>query len=175
MRKIIIIGTLHAGLTPENELKEVLEKYSPDQLLVEIVEEDVKKEKFDSYPPEMIFVYKWAKKNKIKVNGFDSKIDVFSKGMAEEDNEKVIQEQKILMNNLNLKWKDMNKAENLKKLDTDSAKKLVDPEKEAKRESEMLKNIKKSMIRGGTIVIITGCGHLEFLERHIKDAIFPFR
>lgn len=75
----------------------------------------------------------------------------------------------------NLTWKDMNKSNNLKTLNTDSAKKLVAPEKEAKRESEMLENIKKAMIHNGTILIITGCGHLDFLRRHVKDALSPFK
>ena len=173
MRKIIIIGTLHAGLTPENELKEVLEKYNPNQLLIEIAEEDIKNREFYSYPLEMVFAYDWANKNKVKVNGFDLKIDVLRKGMKEEDNQKVIEEQKKLMNNFS--WKDMNKAENLKKLDTDSAKNLVDSKKEEKREFEMLKNIKNSMIDNGKILIITGCGHLDFFEKHIINAVFPFR
>ena len=69
----------------------------------------------------------------------------------------------------------MNKAENLKKLDTDSAKNLVDSKKEEKREFEMLKNIKNSMIDNGKILIITGCGHLDFFEKHIINAVFPFR
>lgn len=173
MRKIIIIGTLHSGLTPEDELKEVLERYNPDQLLIEIAEEDIKNGKFDFYPPEMIFAYNWAKKNKVKVNGFDSKMDVLRKGMTEEDNQKVIEEQKKVMNNFT--WKDMNKTETLKKLDTDSAKNLIDHKKEEKREFELLKNIKDSMIENGKILIITGCGHLDFFEEDIRNAFFPFR
>ena len=50
MRKIIIIGTLHVGLTPDNELKEVLEEYNPDQILVEIDEKDLGKKKFLQSP-----------------------------------------------------------------------------------------------------------------------------
>ncbi|MFH1972091.1 MAG: hypothetical protein ABIJ18_01295 [archaeon] len=173
MRKIIIIGTLHAGLTSKNELQKILEKINPDQLLVEIAEEDIKNGKFDLYPPEMIFAYKWGKKRRINVNGFDSKINVIRKGLTEEDNQQVIKEQKKLMQNLN--WKDMNKSKNLKKIKTNSSKKLIDPIKEAKRESELLKNIKKTMIPDGIITIITGCGHLDFFSKHIKGAILPLR
>jgi hypothetical protein len=173
MGKIIIVGTLHAGLTLENELEEVLERYNPDQLLVEIAQVDIENGKLDSYPPEMVFAYNWAKKNKAKVNGFDSKIDVFRKGITEENNQKVIKEQKKLMKNLT--WRDMNKSENLKKLDTASAIELIDPEKEEKREFEMLRNIQNLMLGMGTILIVTGCGHLDFFEKHIKNAIFPFR
>lgn len=173
MRKIIVIGTLHAGLTPENELKEILVKYHPEQLLVEIAQTDIKNGKFDAYPPEMIFAYHWAKKKKIKVSGFDSKIDSLRKGMTEEDNMGVIEEQKKLMENLT--WKDMNRAKHLKKLDTASAQNLVDLDKEEKREFEMLINIKKAMIDQGTTIIVTGCGHLDFFKKHMKSAIFPLR
>ena len=42
-RKIIVIGTLHAGITPNNELKAVIESFKPDQLLVEIANDDITK------------------------------------------------------------------------------------------------------------------------------------
>ena len=86
MRKIIIIGTLHS-YTPSNELKEILEKYKPNQLLVEITQENINKNNFKSYPEEMVFAYGWAIKNKIKVNGFDSTINVFMEGKTEEANQ----------------------------------------------------------------------------------------
>ena len=176
MRKIIIVGTLHAGLTPEDELKEVLEKFNPDQVLVEIIQKDIDNKKFDSYPSEMIFAYKWANNKGIKVRGFDYKINVLKEKMTEEDNKKVIEEQKELIKKTGkFDWKDMNKEENLKLLKIESAERLVDPKKEKKREIEMLENINKVMISKGVVVIITGVGHLGFFRKNIKDALFPFR
>ena len=64
MQKIIVIGTVHGGFTPDEELKEVFEEYSPKQLFVEVAEEHVKKNKLKDYPPEMIFTLRWAKENK---------------------------------------------------------------------------------------------------------------
>ena len=49
MRNIIIIGTVHSGFTPNKELEEVLEKYHPKQLFVEIAEEDVTKNKLKNH------------------------------------------------------------------------------------------------------------------------------
>lgn len=43
------------------------------------------------------------------------------------------------------------------------------------RKNEMLKNIQNNIIKSGTAVIITGVAHLDFFERNIKDAVFPFR
>ena len=51
--------------------------------------------------------------------------------------------------------------------------KFVDINKLNKRQSEMLDNINKSMIGEGNILIITGCGHLEFFRKNLKSALFP--
>ncbi len=173
MGRIIIIGTLHAGMTSEKELKVILEKYNPYQILVEISQKDINNGAIDSYPSEMIFAYRWAKNRGKKINGFDAKINTLKAEMTEEDNQKVIEEQKKIMENFS--WKDMNKPENLQMLDTDSEKNLIDLDKEIKRESEMLRNIRNVIVKKGIVLILTGCGHLDFFEKNIKDAIFPFR
>ena len=172
MRKIIIIGTLHLGLTPNKELREVLDEIKPDQLLVEINERDIKNNNFKKYIPEMVFAYRRAKKKKISVSGFDSSINVLSQGMTEKDKKRIIQKQKRLAKGHN--WKDLNKEKYLKLL-RGSEEGLIDWKKEQKREEKMLQNIKKAMQPNGKIVIVTGCGHLSFFEKSIKDAVFPFR
>ena len=173
MKKVIIIGTVHAGSTPNKELKKVLEKYKPDKILVEIAQTDIRNKKIKSYPSEMQFTYNWAKKVKIKVNGFDSEINVFAKGKTEKDNQKAIKEQEKILRKFT--WQDMNKEKNLKLLDIPSAMTLVDKKKAKKREIEMLKNVKKEILPKGKTVIVTGAGHLSFFKKHIKNAIFPFR
>ena len=173
LRKIIVIGTLHAGITPNNELKEVIESFEPDQLLVEIANDNIVKNNLSSYPPEMIFAFEWAKSNNVKVAGFDSKINVFRGGVMPKDNQAMIEKQKKLIKKLS--WKDFNKIENEKLLDVDGLDELIDQDKESVRENDMLKNIEANIIESGTIVVITGTAHLNFFERNIKDAIFPFR
>ena len=74
-----------------------------------------------------------------------------------------------------LSWKDFNKIENEKLLDVDGLDELIDQNKERVRENEMLQNIEANIIESGTIVVITGTAHLNFFERNIQDAIFPFR
>jgi pheromone shutdown protein TraB len=172
-RKIIVIGTLHAGITPNNELKAAIESFEPDQLLLEIANDDIVKNDLSPYPPEMIFAFEWAKSNNVKVAGFDSKINVFREGVMPEHNQAIIDKQKKLIKKLS--WKDFNKIENEKLLDVDGSDELIDQDKERVRENEMLKNIEENIIENGTIVIITGTAHLNFFERNIKDAIFPFR
>ena len=129
--------------------------------------------KLDSYSPEMVFAYTWAKKKKVKVSGFDSKMRILKTGMTKEDNQKVVDDQKMLMKNYS--WKDMNQMKYLRRLNTNSAQNLSDSKKEEKREFEMLRNINTLMINEGKILIITGCGHLDFFEKQILSALFPFR
>lgn len=109
----------------------------------------------------------------IEVFGFDSGVDTFREGVTREDNQAIIEKQDRAMENLS--WKDFNIEENNKLLDVEGIEKLIDPEKEKMREMEMLKNIQNNIIENGTVVIITGAGHLNFFEENIKDAIFPFR
>jgi len=75
----------------------------------------------------------------------------------------------------NLTWKDFNKKENEKLLDVEGISEIVDSNREKAREIEMLNNINKYIIENGTVLIITGTAHLNFFEKNIKTAIFPFR
>lgn len=174
MKKVIIIGTIHGRFTPNRELKEVLEKYSPDQIFVELAEEDVAKNKLKRYPSEMIFALHWAKKNKVKVNCFDVTGSVLRKGITKYEIKTLIKEFNKLIKDSKFTWKDMNKGEKLKILDTPNYLNAFNPEKEKMREMKMLANIKKAMLKSGIIIIITGAGHLAFFETHLKGAEFPF-
>ena len=131
MQNIIIIGTLHAGLTPNKELKKIFSEYKPTQILVEINQDDLDKNDISKYPPEMIFTYRWAIKNNIKVNGFDSKINVFREGVTGNDNQKLIEEQEKLIKNYS--WRDFNKIEKEKLLDIGD---ITDPAKEKKEKTK---------------------------------------
>ena len=142
MRTIIIVGTLHEGLTPTDELQEILEDIDPDQLLVEIAKEDLQNEILGKYPEEMVYAYKWAKKNNVQVNGFDSSINILKRGTTKEDEERVVKGVKKLLKGYT--WKDMNKGE-CQKMIGQLIVGLIDPLKRKKRQQEMLQNIKKSM------------------------------
>lgn len=170
MRKIIIIGTLHAGLTPNRELEKIFIKYKPTQILVEIAASDLENQQINQYPPEMIFTYQWAIKNNVKVNGFDSKINTLRKGVTEKDDQKLLTEQKKIISKYS--WQEFNQIEKEKLIDIGN---ITDPEKESERENEMLNNINQAIIKEGVILIITGCGHLNFFEQNMPNAILPFR
>ena len=171
MREIFIIGTIHdKNLMNIKELTEILEKIEPDQLLIEIEEEDLNHESFyyKPYPNEMVCAYYWAKDNKIKVNGFDYDICVL-KNISKRKLDKVLI-------NINKKikgfdWKEFNKKENRRFFHEDDEK-SIDKKKWIKREKIMLTNIYNKMVKNGKIVILTGVGHLDFFEKNIKGAKF---
>ncbi len=173
MKKIYIIGTLHGNCTPKNELEDILENLQPNQLMIEISQKDIENKNFKNYPDEMVFGYNWAQKNKILVFGFDSDISELAKGKTDQDNQTVMDLQKEIIDKYD--WKDFNKEEYLKLLDVPGAKKLVDKERAKQREQEMLKNIQRNLASEGTIAILTGCGHLDFFEKEIPEAIFPLK
>ena len=117
MQHLIFIGTLH-GITPKEELIKILEQQEPNQLLIEIAQEDIDKGAVDSYPPEMIDAYNWAKAHNIQVFGFDSKINVLAGGKTKEDEERISKEQDEIIKKYN--WKDFNKEEYDELLNTKS-------------------------------------------------------
>ncbi len=172
MSKIIFIGTLHAGLTPHEELRQVLEQYEPERILLEIVQSDIQKGTLDKYPDEMIFALAWAHKNYIEVQGIDSPIDVLASGKTDDDNKLVIAEQKEILNKYS--WKDANTREVNEKLNTGQVKTLIDPIKNQLRERDMLKNLQRVIDNDKKTIVLIGAGHLSFFQRHFPDALFPF-
>ncbi len=173
MQKIVIIGTLHGEYTPKKELEEILNFYSPNQIFVEIYQGDINKNYLEKYPQEMIFALNWARSKKVELSGFDSEIDIFKGGFSASKNQKIIDQQKPVLNKFN--WKDFNKKEIFNKINSLAEKKFIDSAANFIREEEMLNNIKKKIIPDGVVLILTGCGHLDFFEKKIKKADFPLR
>lgn len=172
MQKTYVIGTLHGGLTPEHELEAELDKLQPDCLLIEIHQNDIEAENIQEYPPEMIFAYNYGKSKGIPVYGFDSKTEMFKDNFTDANNNSLLLQQKKLMKDFS--WRDMNKSKNDEIIE-EPMRPLIDRSLWEKREKEMLKNIRKYLPKSGTAVILTGTGHLDYLEKHLKEAKFPYR
>ncbi|NTW75990.1 MAG: hypothetical protein HGB34_03755 [Candidatus Moranbacteria bacterium] len=170
---ITIIGTLHAGFTPEAELRAIIERYRPDLVLVEIVQEDIDSRNISDYPPEMVFAYRWAVENGVSVKGFDSKIDTFRGGFSKERNDEIVRKQGEIIAKHD--WKDFNRPEIDGLLDIRELADSIDPELEAEREALMLKNIRESIGDASAVLVLAGCGHLDFLEKAMPDAVLPLR
>jgi hypothetical protein len=172
MRKIIFIGTLHAGLTPKNELGKILDSLKPDQLFIEIPPEAVDNKRIFAYPDEMIFALRWAKRNRILVSGFDANIEIIKKGKTEKDSRAVLRKQKMIIKKYG--WRNFNRERFSELLDKE-AKDLIDLRKWRLREEKMAKNIAAELIKSGTIIILTGVSHLSFFEKKFRRAEFSFR
>ena len=171
-KTVIIIGTLHLNSTPHRELEEALKSLKPTQLLVEITQKDLRTGSIASFPDEMVFAAQWAQKDNIPVAGFDSLIRVKKEGVRKEDERRVIEKEANLLQRYS--WKDMNRERTYKKLES-VGKLIIDQQKWDLREKEMLKNITSVIAPTGTVVVLTGVGHLSFFEKVFPDALFPFR
>ena len=171
MQEIIFIGTIH-GFTPIKDLKDIFEKYKPKQIFVEICQGDIDRNKISQYPKEMIEAYNWAKKNKIKVKGFDFSANVLVKRKTDEDNKKLIERQEKIVKKYD--WKKFNKSKFLELLNKNEDN-IVDKDKFRLRQEKMFENIKKNLTETEITIIMTGAGHLTFFESKFPHAIFPLR
>jgi len=159
----------------KKEIESILNKINPDQVLVEIDREiNLKSSQIKKYPKEMIFAYNWAIKNNKKVDVFDTnKYRQIKKGITKKE---LNQAGRIFLKIFKgYDWKQMNcnlkeRAE-YKKIES----KILDLKEVNARRKVMLKNIRKLSIKNGTVLILTGASHLDFFQKNIKGAIFPFR
>lgn len=180
MKKVIIIGTIHLRWTPKEELWEVLSDLNPDQVLVELSDEELHvRPRSASIRDEMFFAYDWAVEHNTLVNFFDTEDSPLKDGITGEEPEFVEHELKCKELLKNYSWKDLNKREpwrisEVKELEDVIIEKYFDVEKSIEREQKMLNTIVDKLIEG-TNVIVTGAGHLSFFEKEIPDAILPFR
>jgi len=170
MPEIIFIGTLHCGFTNEKELEKIILDINPDLLLVEICQEDIKRDKISQYPKEMIFALNLAKKNDISYEGFDSSISILKKGISSKDEKKVIDLQEKIIKQFS--WKEFNKS-NLNNKLSEISKDIIDMKKWNQREHKMKSNIKNIIPEKGAILILTGTGHIPFFKKEFPNAKFP--
>ena len=171
MRKIIVIGTIHNYPSCRRQLKQILKKLNPDQVLVEIIDADLKKRKFKNYPKEFIDAYEWAVKNKKIINGFDVPIRI-EKPFFKKELRQINRDMANVISKHD--WKEWNKS----KYDDEIyglTKNVIYVKKHKLRQRKMLVNIKRTMIPRGKILVLTGIGHLNFFERYLKIADFLFR
>jgi len=132
MVSLIFIGTLHYGITPEDELIKLLENLKPSLLLVEICQEDIETNNIQEYPDEMKAALKWAANKHVVVRGFDSKIEPLRKDASSEDIKSLNDEQMTIIKRHD--WKDFNRVSLIKTLRTKSWHKVIDESKDIQRE-----------------------------------------
>lgn len=179
MKEIIVVGTIHLNWTPKEEIEDVLAELKPDQLLVELSPNELKRSRHESIRDEMFFAYDWAKNNNIPVAVFDIEQSGLKEGVTGKEPEFIEHEMKSMDLLKNYSWKDLNKIEpwqisEIASLEKEIEEKYFDKEKSKQREFQMLKNIKEKLIDGRNVVV-TGAGHLTFFKEHLPEAKLPFR
>lgn len=129
---------------------------------------------------EMGFATTWASTKSIPVGFFDTGMSVLKEGVSEEDPEYQELVNREIWEAQAFSWQELNKKEPWKKgrladVQWEFWRKYIDPHKWEVREEKMLENIKRLKIPQGTVLILTGAGHLDFFERELPEAEFPFR
>lgn len=169
---LIFVGTLHTMLPgAESELRQVLETFNSDHLLLEIDNNDLSEGKIGAYPREMQFAAEWARSAGRPVFGFDFSINVRKNGVTKNQEDEIFQKQLKAL--IGKSWKDANK----RVMDQvgDLALPLIDLKKWTLREETMAKNIEKYRSQSGPTLVLTGASHLTFFEKSFPTASFPFR
>ncbi|MEK7659723.1 MAG: hypothetical protein AAB343_00805 [Patescibacteria group bacterium] len=178
MRTIYIIGTLHLGYVPKDELYHELDKLRPDFLFLELPNVPIEQIKANAdLRDEMISAYEWAIKNSVPTVFYDADTKILREDV--DTSSPIFQEnldfQRRILDSGQYSWKDFNNEETLHILDTPTQHLVSDPAKEEEREHRMLEKINQHMISKGTVLILTGASHLYFFEKNLPQAIFPFR
>ena len=176
-RKIYVIGTVH-NMMPRRrqELQAILEEINPDQILVEIVDEDLLSGNLGKYPKEMVYAYRWGISHQKKVRGFDAPIDVVKKSISPEELKNAENEAFGIFEESGLTWKDLNRVDHRHVEEFERLQqRVIDYAKLKARYDEMLENVGRAMIKRGIVLILTGAGNLELFEGNMKEAIFPLR
>ncbi len=175
MRKIIVIGTMHRMMPQaEAEFATLLEQYSPQQLLVEIDNDDLQRNQINDYPKEMIFAVKWAKERGLPVLGFDCKINTSRVGIDPDFEEQVIERQLKVLGNRS--WIELNVSSVNRELEqVDGFDSLVDKDAVILRHKVILENARQRAATEGVIVLLTGCANLDVFDGQLEDSVLPLR
>ncbi len=180
MKEIIIIGTLHGGHTPKDELEEVLNTINPDKVLIELSPEELHdRPREDSFSDEMFTAYDWAINNSKQIDVFDVENNSLKEGVTGKEQEFIELQTKYQEFLKQYSWKDLNKQEpwidsGVAEMENFVIEKYFIEEEEKKRDFSMIQNIKEQLI-DGVNVVFTGTGHLTFFKEQIPEAKLLFR
>jgi len=167
MSQLYIVGTAH---NPADDLESVVRSIRPKQLLLEIVDEDLTQEHLEDQLPEMVEMYHFAKRQGIIARGFDARVDIIIPTVTDED---LLYADRVARKHSTLGFRELNKRQYDAVWET-IAKMVINSEAHAQRQDAMVENIRQMRIPGENL-LFCGIGHLQYLERNIPDAIFPFR
>ncbi len=153
----------------EKELESILESLDPNSVFVEISPEDLRSNKIEGYPLEMIFALKWGQRNSKSVFGFDCSIETKSEKIDEETRKNLISQ--YLDYRKGRSWRDLNDPR-VARNGISMTLATHDPDKLSQRRSCMKQNILRTLPSGKTLVL-TGGFHSEYFRGEFGNANFP--
>lgn len=179
MKKVIILGTIHLGFTPKDELIKEIEKYKPDQLLIELTEKEVKEGQENSIRDEMFYVHEFASSSAIPYVLFDTDEDTLKDGITGTEPDFLLMEEKVKQVLVGSDWKELNEAhpwlqKDIKEIEDRIVTTYFDTNRMKMREIKIAQNIRENLIEG-TNVVITGCGHITHLLQDLPGSVAPLR
>ncbi len=167
MSQLYIVGTAH---NPADDLESVVRSIRPQQLLLEIVDEELRRGELEDQLPEMMAMYHFAKGQGILVRGFDARVDIIIPIVTQED---LLYADGVARKYGTLGFQELNKRQ-YDEVWEKIARMAINPEAHAQRQGAMVENIREMRMPGDNL-LFCGIGHLQYLERTIPDAVFPFR
>jgi pheromone shutdown protein TraB len=182
MRTIYLVGTFHGGLTPHNQLADMLFAINPSQIFVELTMDEVRdigsKELFRD---EMVYVYNWAQEHSTPVFRYDVENDILMQGVtgSEPEFQKLSLQQKDIIEQYS--WVELNYPENwnisdeFMKIEEEIQNKFINKDKCLEREQAMVREIHNQIDNTGTIVVLCGTGHLRFFKENLPDSVLYFK
>lgn len=179
MKKVILLGTVHGDFTPRKELIKEVEKHKPDQLFIELTQQEVSNGKEESIRKEMFYVLEYAIENKIPYILFDIDESCFKDEISENEIEQASDWGEILEYFNKFSWQELNnrapnEIKKIKELKEEDIDKYFDRAKIKSRESKIEKNIITELI-DGTNVVVTGNAHLTHMLSGIPNSFAPLR
>lgn len=172
MKQVILIGTVHLGLTAIDELTEEVLSHKPDRVLIEA-------DKDGNGAQEMQLLLSWCKNNNIEYRCFDESLPA-EKESGRPNPEELESFTKEIKDKLSsVSWKDLNNrsvwestgAETINQAFTE---KFYDANKIKDRNKLIDQNI-PPLLAEGINVIVTGAGHLSHLLESIPGSVAPLR
>lgn len=170
MRKIYIVGTSHQKITTEykRELNYLFSKINPDQIFVEKLKIELSQKKFRDDRPEMKIAYDWSLKNNKLVNAYDYKQSIIRRGVENSEIDRANVQLTKITNSIG--WKELNEFNNIEIIKNILVP-LLDENKYKNREDHMLRNINKTILSNGRILILCGTLHVPFFKSKFKEVI----
>lgn len=167
-------------LTRKNDLRRILEEIKPDQLLLELPEEAGARVEAARHSDEMAFADRWARTKGVSTGYFDVDMSILRDGISEEDPEYMELVNREVAELQAYSWQELNRKEpwqmgKLASTQREFWRRFFDEEKWDRREKGMLENIRRLRKSNGTVLILTGAGHLDFFQRELPDAEFRLR